>query len=70
MIKMKKQTLYLLLAGNLLMSFTLFTRSFFIVSEQVTDFLKGFGIVLVLYAFAIMVTKKSNCRAVSAVKEK
>ena len=58
---MKKHTLWLLLLGNLCMSFTVFTRSWFMVPETITDFFKGFGIVLVFTAFAMMVTKKSAC---------
>jgi hypothetical protein len=58
---MKKYTLWLLLIGNLCMSFTVFTRTWFIVPETITDFFKGFGIVFVFTAFAMMVTKKSAC---------
>ena len=41
---------WLLLVGTLCMSFTVFTRSILPVSENVEDFFKGFGIVLVISA--------------------
>jgi uncharacterized membrane protein YdcZ (DUF606 family) len=58
---MKKQTLVLLLIGELFMSFTVFTSSWFTVPESITDFFKGFGLVLVFTAFIMMVNKRSTC---------
>lgn len=56
----KKQILWLLLAGNLCMSFQVFTRSFLTVPESAVDFLKGFGIVLVFSAFVMLIQKKNG----------
>jgi hypothetical protein len=48
---MKKRTLWLLLIGNLCMSFTLFASPFITVPNSISDFLKGFGFVFVISAF-------------------
>jgi hypothetical protein len=60
----RKLYLWLMLIGNLAMSFTMFTRSFFTLPESVADFLKGIGVALVFGACVIMVRQKraSACR--------
>ena len=56
---MKKRTAYLLLLiGNLCMSLKLFTSSFLNLSESATDFLKGMGIVFVIYSCALIVRQR------------
>lgn len=43
-LKLKKQTILLLLIGTLLMSFTLLTRHFFGIPIDLEDLLKGLGV--------------------------
>jgi len=50
---MKKQTLLLLVVGNLCMSFTLLTQNLFTVPEGPADFLKGLGITLTISALFV-----------------
>ncbi len=50
---MKKQTILLLLAGTLLMSFTLFTRHFFNTPDSLGDFLKGLGLAFIIAALIV-----------------
>ena len=63
---MKKQTCWLMLAGTLLMGFTVFTRSFIAVPEDMADFLKGIGVAIIISAFFLdrkkhhLKTKKST----------
>jgi ribose/xylose/arabinose/galactoside ABC-type transport system permease subunit len=57
---MRKGICWLMLVGSLCMSFTSFTRSFLHVSENVEDFFKGFGIVLVISALIFMQRKKEQ----------
>jgi hypothetical protein len=50
--KMKKHILWLLLLGIVCFSFETFTRSFFKTPDSIGDFLKGFGVVLMVYGLA------------------
>jgi hypothetical protein len=50
---MKKQTLWLLVIGNLCMAFTLFASPFFNVPNSIGDFLKGFGVTFVVSALFV-----------------
>ena len=45
---MRRQTKFLLITGGLLMGFSLITRYFFTVPEDVDDFLKGIGVSFVI----------------------
>jgi len=56
---MQKATKWFLLSGMICMSFAVFTRDFFQTPESITDFLKGFGLVLV---FAALVHKVRDRR--------
>ena len=65
---MKKQTRLLMLIGALSMSFTMFTRSFINVPESVSDFLKGFGVAIILGAFFLERRKRRTCKSDSSVE--
>jgi len=45
---MKRQALWLLAIGAVLMSFTLLTKNFFQIPEGPDDFMKGFGVALMI----------------------
>jgi hypothetical protein len=60
---MSRKTLWLMLIGNLCMTFSLFTSPFFAVSESAGDFLKGFGVALVIGAFFLEVKRKRTSNA-------
>jgi len=62
---MKKQTRLLLLIGMLSISFNLFTRSFLAMPEDVVDFLRGFGIAIILGVFVLEVIKKQKSKSAS-----
>jgi hypothetical protein len=47
---MKKKGFWFLFAGIVLMSLPVFTRSFIVMTEDVGDFLKGFGLALMIGA--------------------
>jgi hypothetical protein len=51
-----------MLAGALCMGFTLLTRSFISVPESWADFLKGFGVAVILSAFILEIKKKKACK--------
>ncbi len=57
---MKKQTLLLLLLGALCMSFPLFSRTFISITDNVADFLKGFGVAMIIGALIIQSKKKKQ----------
>lgn len=57
---MKKLTLWLLLTGSLLMSFTLLTRSFLNVSDYAEYLMKGFGVALVVGALILEKNSKKQ----------
>jgi hypothetical protein len=65
MYTMKKQTLWLLLIGNLCMSFTLFTNPIMKVPVDLGDFIKGFGVALVFGA--LYVQKKLERKVAAAI---
>jgi len=50
---MKRQTLLLILIGTLCMSFTLFTRHFLNVPDNLSDFFKGLGIAFIISALFV-----------------
>jgi len=60
---MKKRTCWLMLIGALCMGFTLFTRSFINVSESISDFIRGFGVAMIISAFILERTKKQTCKS-------
>jgi hypothetical protein len=65
--KMSKQSTLLFLAGTLAMSFGTMTRTFFYISENVDDFLKGFGVTIMVGAFIldrVIRSKSANRKAV------
>ena len=51
--KMSKQSTFLFFAGIFAMSFGTMTRTFFYISENVDDFLKGFGVAIMVGAFIV-----------------
>jgi hypothetical protein len=55
---MKKQTLLLLLVGTLCMSFSLLMQPFFEVPSNIGDFLKGFGVTMMVAS--VFVERKLN----------
>lgn len=56
---MNKQSYRLLLLGNLLMSLPMLLRSWLPIPEDPADFLKGFGVALILAAAFTM--RKNKC---------
>jgi uncharacterized protein YhhL (DUF1145 family) len=58
---MKKQVLWLLLFGNLCMSFSLFTRHFIKVPESIDELLKGLGVALIISALVVQKKLKRAC---------
>ena len=62
---MKKQTRWLLLIGMLSISFNLFTKSFLAIPQDLVDFLKGFGIAIILGIFFLEVLKKHKSKSAS-----
>jgi len=57
---MKRLTLWLLLIGSLLMIFTLLADSFINISPSLEDFVKGFGITLVVGALLLQKNSKKQ----------
>ena len=53
--RMKKHILWLLLIGTVCFSFETLTRSFFKTPDLIGDFLKGFGMVLMVYGLAVKI---------------
>ena len=51
--KMSKQSMFLFFAGILAMSFGTMTRALFYISEDVDDFLKGFGVSIMVGALIL-----------------
>jgi hypothetical protein len=47
---MKKKGFWFLFAGIVLMSFPVFSRTFIVMTEDVGDFIKGFGLALMIGA--------------------
>jgi ribose/xylose/arabinose/galactoside ABC-type transport system permease subunit len=59
---MKKQTCWFMLIGALCIGFTSLTRSVFTVPESISDFIKGFGIAVILSTFILEVRRKRSCK--------
>ncbi len=57
-----KRTIFLLLTGTLLMSFTLLTNHFFETLIDIEDFFKGFGLAIVISALIVQssIDKKTS----------
>ena len=54
----RKLPFIVLLVGNLAMSYGLFTHDLFTTPEYWVDFLKGFGLSLIIGSFILMLKKK------------
>jgi O-antigen/teichoic acid export membrane protein len=57
---MKKQTLWLLLIGGLFTSITFFTSSFINMPDSTRDFMKGFGVALIVGALFLQGKSKKE----------
>jgi len=57
---MKKQSLWLLLTGSLFTSFTFFAGSFINIPDPTEDFMKGFGVALIVGALFLQGKSKKE----------